>query len=314
MYSEGRGIPQSELGIEKERGVDTSARFTFVRHSQKASAEVFGSGGGLSGSALSESGKERAGQYGTEELVDRKFDKAYATQSDRTRETLESALASADLEPKLLQKSEDTNSFFSLPQFSGSEKFMDRYGGILDEERTRILTEEFEGKKLSELNPDEQEYVMELAEEPAIEWYLAFADEKPDDETPSPREQASKVAWKINRLVHIVDFMKSGKDVDLISAGHKTSTEAFLKFVIEREDGVGFEKLEDIGGSLKIMDGWELAVSNDSEGEKRITLSIRRENGDKMDYGVSEQALKKLSDEYIEKNNLQKKRIDSGLV
>src|SRR3989338_4435556 len=238
----------------KERGTNTEVRFTFVRHSQKGSGEVFSQEvTGISASGISEAGIHRARKFGKETLVGRKINKAYATDMDRTRETLESAIEGAGIETRILQKSSETMVFFSLPSMSASNEFMRRYNDILIPRREDYVNRHFPGKNFDELNPDQQEEAVEYAEEEALQWYLNFNTEKPDEATPSPREQAASVAFRINRLINLPAYMPSDKSVDLISAGHKTSTEAFLKYVIEQDhDGeitVGFEDLGEIGGS-----------------------------------------------------------------
>ena len=120
-------------------------------------------------------------------------------------------------------------------------------------------------RTFDKLSPDEQEEVAENAEEPAMEWYLSFRNTRPDPETPSPRENASEVALKIDRLIKLVDFMPDGRSVNLLSCGHKSSTEAFLAYVLIIQDlggtvKTGFDKLAEIGGSLHILDSWTLSV------------------------------------------------------
>src|SRR3989338_7196709 len=84
--------------LKEERGHNTEVRFTFVRHSQKASGHVFAEGSkGLSVSSISETGKQRAEAYGKNQLPSHKITKAYATEIDRTRETLISAFEAAKI-------------------------------------------------------------------------------------------------------------------------------------------------------------------------------------------------------------------------
>ena len=192
---------------------------------------------------------------------------------------------------------------------------MKQYDAIMLPKRQQYIDEHYPGRQFKELTPDEQEAAAEYAEEPALEWYLSFGNNKPDEETPSPREQAASVAFKINRLVHLPDFMPSDKSVDLISSGHKTSTEAFLKYVIEQktdeETKVGFDKLEEIGGSLKILDSWDLHMQNDENGKKSVTIILRRENGETQEYALNISMLNELAKEYFESNNIKPKKIDS---
>lgn len=316
MINERRPQIEQLREIKEDRGHNTEVRFTFVRHSQKASGQIFAEGAqGISTSNISEMGKQRAETYGKSQLAGRKITKAYATEVDRTKETLTSAFQAAEVNPKILQKSETTQAFFSLPGFSGSKEFMKQYEAIMLPKRQQYIDEHYPEKKFNELTPDEQEAAAEYAEEPSIKWYLSFDDKRPDEETPSPREQATSIAFKINRLVHLPDYMPGGKSVDLVSSGHKTSAEAFLKYVIEREkDGetiIGFDNLEEIGGSLKILDSWDLRIQKDNQGKKHVTIILRRENGETQEYRLNIPVLTELAKEYIEANEIKPKKIDS---
>lgn len=318
MLNEQTPRPQEADGLREKLGHKTEIRFTFVRHSQKASGQVFAEGTqGLSASGISESGKQRAAAYGESQLISRSINKAYATEIDRTRETLASAFEAANINPRILQNSDTTQAFFSMPAKVSSEKFRQQYDAIMVPQRQQYIDEHYSGRQFDELTPDEQEAAAEYAEEPAIEWYLAFGDKRPDKETLSPREQAAAVAFKINRLVNLPDYMPNNRSVDLVSAGHKTSTEAFLKYVLERQkDGaalVGFDKLKEIGGSLKILDSWDLQVRDDEKGEKHVKIVLRRENGETQEFGLNVPALTELATEYWRANNLQPNKIDSLL-
>jgi len=297
------------------RGRNTEVRLTFVRHSQKASGRIFAQDlGGISVSSISEAGKARARAFGRAELTGRTFNKAYATKVDRTRETLESAFQGAGLEAKILQDGKEARAFFTLPSADWNKEFIEQYDAKMEPRRAEYLTTHFPDKKFNELTPDEQETVAEYAEEPAMEWYLSFEDKRPDPNTLSPREDAAKVAFKINRLINLPDFMPEGKSVDLVSSGHKTSTEAFLKYVIQREvDGrkvTGFERLEEIGGSLKILDSWDLEVKKDSHGVKTATITLRRENGETQRFDLNFQALRALAREGAKLLGVKGKKID----
>ncbi len=306
-----RGYQPPETG----RGHATEARFTFLRHSQKASARVFDQAGGISLASISEQGLERAKTFGESQFVDRDVTKAYATKVNRTIETLQAAFAAAKINPDILQASNETDKFFSLPAQTGSKEFNEDYEAHMAPHRDAYMAEHFPGKKFDDLNPDEQEEVAEHAEEWAMEWYLAFDRERPDEGTPSPREHAARVAFKINRLVNLPDYMPEGKVVDLVSGGHKTSTEAFLKYCIQRQEGdtviIGFDKLSEIGGSLKILDSWDLDIKNNEGGEKQITITLRRENGETQVYGVNLPALRELATEYLAAQQREPNTIDS---
>lgn len=310
-------MSESARGEQRDfskRGFNTEIRLTFLRHSQKASGRVF-AGAGISASGISEPGQARARQFGEEQLASREVDKSYATTVNRTRETLEQAFQGAEIDTKILQDGGDLHAYFALPAQKGSPEYNKRYEKIMAPGRETYIAEHFPGKQFDELTTDEQEQVAEYAEEPAMEWYLSFDTERPDTNTASPREDAARVAAKINRLVNLPDFMPENKSADLVSSGHKTSTEAFLKYVIQRtidgETVTGFNRLEDIGGSLKIMDSWDLDVKNDEKGEKKITITLRRENGDTQTFGIDLDALRELAAEGREQADIQTKKIDA---
>ncbi len=304
---------------EEKIGRDTEARFTFLRHSQKSSGRVFSAdAGGISSANISEAGESRAFDFGAKNLTGRNIDKSYATTSDRTRQTLEKAFAGAEVSPQILKQKGKFNAFFALPAMPGSADFNKKYDDISEPIRQKYISEHFGNINFDDLTPDQQEEVAEYAEEPALEWYLTFDDQRPDKDTPSPRECAAAVAFKINRFINMPNFMESGAKVDLVSAGHKTSTEAFLKYVIEREINnkkiVGFDSLTEIGGSLKILDSWDLKVFNDVQGEKIVKLILRRENGQQQECDINLELVYQLSQEYIQANGREALKIDGREV
>lgn len=303
--------------LEEKIGRDTEATFTFLRHSQKSSGRVFSAdGGAISTANISEAGKCRAFDFGEDNLSGRDINKSYGTTSDRTIQTLESIFEGAEISPQILKQKGESKAFFALPALPGSADFNKKYDDISEPIRRQYIHEHFDNIKFDDLNPDQQEEVAEYAEEPAIEWYLAFDEQRPDKDTPSPRECAAAVAFKVNRLINLPDYMKSGAKVDLVSAGHKTSTEAFLKYVLEREVEnekiAGFDFLSEIGGSLKILDGWDLKVKNDIEGKKIVKLILHRENGQQQEFGIDIDVVRQLAQEYMQANSLEALKIDSS--
>lgn len=289
-----------ENAREKPRGHNTEVRFMFVRHSQKSSGEVVNRAvTGMSVSDLSEGGKERARKLGERILTGRQPRKGYATSFDRTRETLEEALKGAGIDLKILQEGKPNyQSYFALPEARRSPAFLKKYKAAMDVPKDAYMAEHYPGRRFEELSPDEQEEVMEYANEFAVEMYLQYGNQRPDSQTQSPRELAVEVAYKINRLITLPDHMPDGNSVDLVSAGHKTSTEAFLMYVILRQvDGrtvIGFQGLAEIGGSLKILDSWDLLVRNDATGEKTISITLNRESGEVQTFGVDLETLRTL--------------------
>lgn len=308
--------PEQLENNKERRGRNTEIHFTFVRHSQKTSGLIYTEdGSGLIDAEITEKGKARAADYGREVLSNRQIKKAYATDKDRTRQTLEAAFQAAGINPTILQKKEKIQAFFALPATPTSPEFRKKQEDAMRSKRDEYTAEHFPGQKFEELDPDGQEETAEYAEEPVFEWYLSFDNKRPDKDTPSPREFAASVAFKINRLINLPDFMPPDKSLDLVSVGHKTSTEAFLKYVLIHEIGgkhvIGLKTLAEMGGSLKIMDSWDLQVKNNEQGEKNITFVLRRENGETQEYKLDLETVKKLAKEYIEQNGLKPLKIDS---
>ena len=232
------------------RGHNTEVRFTFVRHSQKLDGSVVDKDlSGLSLATISPGGVKRAEKFGGEVLAGRKISKAYATKVYRTSQTLESAACAAGLDAtefnKLLRVEGRDPAYFAMPEGLRSPNFIKQYEEKMAGPRTEHIATHFPGKKFVDLTPDEQEDVAEYANEFAVDWWLSFGDQRPDEGTLSPREMAAEVAYKLNRLINLGAFMPNNEKVDLISCGHKTSTEAFLKYALERtadgETVVGFE-------------------------------------------------------------------------
>ncbi|OGF33344.1 hypothetical protein A2478_01425 [Candidatus Falkowbacteria bacterium RIFOXYC2_FULL_36_12] len=303
------------LGPEKqERGKNTKVTFTFVRHSQKKSGNVF-DGAGVSLSNLSIGGIDRAGQYGKKNLTDRKVNRAYATEIDRTEETLRHALESAGIDIKVLQKKQGASAFFELPipevdEADADPEINKKYVELMDKRKKEYINEHFPNANFKQLSSDEQEEIMEYAEEESVDWLVNEAKDKSG--VLISRFDATGVAFKVNRLLNLPDYMPGGRVIDLVSSGHKTSTEAFLKYALIQDNGKhGLDSLEEIGGSLKILDSWDLVVENDMSGHKKVSFVLKRENGSEQKFDLDLEEIKKLAGEYMEAKNIKAKKIDA---
>ena len=300
-----QNIPEEELirpevigskEFKKKRGHNTEIKLTFARHTQKISAEVANVvRTGISLASISEGGKERARIFGKKRLKEkgRRPDKVYKTSINRTHQTADAILEESG-EPQDSQKGD----FYGFEGAVWSSDITREYIAIMDAEKEKVMVRKFPGRKYEDLNLDEQEEVAEISEEPALQWYLDFGDKRPDSDTYSPREMAAVVAYKINKLVNMTDWIDNGEKLDILSVGHKTSTEAFLKYCLKGYIGgkekTGFDELEEIGGSLKIMEAWDLDINNDEKGNKSISLTI--EDIDDQ-YTLDTKALSELAEE-----------------
>lgn len=323
MEKERSPRPVGERNTEqKELGHDTSVRITFLRHSQKEPGKV--ADGGRRG--ITTKGVIRAKNVGEKIFRGRNIKMAYGTKVDRTAATLQAAFEGAGvtgMDKKILQTKDGMNAFFDLPH-PGFDAESEKKMNLEMDEYVRAQYPEHPGKTYRQLveegvlSADDQEEIEERFQEKYVQWYLDLVGEQPTPDRSLPRQDAASVAYKINRLINLPDHMKKGESVDLVSSGHKYSTEGFLKYCIEREVNgkkvVGFNRLEDIGGSMKVLDGWDLVISNDASGKKNIKLVIRRENGEEKEYGLNVEMVSKLAGEYMQDKNITQKRIDFPIL
>ncbi|HCC23384.1 TPA: hypothetical protein DF272_04400 [Candidatus Falkowbacteria bacterium] len=305
-------IPSS--GEKKERGKNTEVCFTFVRHSQKKSGNVF-INGRISLSSLSEGGRQRAQEFGRKVLSGRSINRAYATEIDRTKETLQCALDGAGVGSLILRKKDGMAAFFDLPipeiSADANPKIGEKYVEIMNRRKAEYMAVRYSEQKFDELTPDQQEEIMEFAEEDSIEYLLSEGDEIDETGHRASEYDAAGVAFKVNRLINLPDFMPGGKAIDLVSSGHKTSTEAFLKYAVIQKNGKhGFDKLSEIGGSLKILDSWTLTVENDEAGRKKVSFILKREGGDDQKFDLDVAAIKELAKLHMEIKSIIPKKID----
>lgn len=265
------------MPIEKKEsiGKNTEVKLTFGRHTDKEDSKVVETdGSGVSKALISEEGGERAQNFG-ETLTDRKFNKEYVTSSERTTQTLKRVLAGA----KIDFKEEDLASYFNFPGLELKGELGKKYMEIINQNKDRFLKELYPGKEFNELTAREQGIVVDAGGDLALDWYLQNDKKAPYPDAQSPYDFASIAAYKLNRLINLGDHMPNGKTVDLLSIGHKTSTEPLLKYcLVQEENGnkkVGFDKLEEIGGGLQTMEDWTLVARNDAEGNKNLKIILR---------------------------------------
>lgn len=213
---------------------------------------------------LSATGKSQATEFG-KHMQNKDTIKAYTSPIQRAVETVESIVANAPHDKKM-------------------------------ELRERV---ELQIPPFSEAMTNKFKEIVRNGEDPA-EWYLEFADKRPDDETWSPVEVAEAFAYLVEKYYKMADRLYSGSNIDLLNGTHSVLPECLLKEVIVREiDGkkvVGFEKISDFGGTLKYVEPVEFLITIDHEGNKNIKLRFR----DK-EYGVDGERLLQLADVYRNK-------------
>jgi hypothetical protein len=278
-------------------GRNVKIRNFWQRHSQKQSGAVFNpEATGLSASSISEGGRQRAESLGSTITASTHGSKGYKSNSPRTEETFEalmqgykSANPSAPVREQVRFKKE-------LVAAEGEPAFLQLYNAKWNENKKNLLAQgilkgKYPNVEFDQLTPDQQEEIAETAEEPVI---LEWVDNKDSELAKAypPKLQAEKFA-KLFNLKHerMAQKLRTDSEVDLFHNTHKTVTEPFLAsgVLIRKSDSQRITKLAEIGGSLKILDNWESEVCLDSQGQSKITITIRGQ-----EYYLDEETFKNL--------------------
>ncbi len=253
-----------------------------------------------------------SGQSAAEAFENQNPDKEFHEQKrdyNRTQQTAEEILRGNESQDDKIRRY--FNLGFYTEAYQGSEYFFAKYKEIADKERDCVLRRDYGNRKLEELDPDEQEKVMYEAEEPAIEWYLQHQDmslEETDDAkrwyeengiepnktTTTPKASAALAAYQLNRLLNLPQFMKNSTVKNYFTIGNQMASEPFLAWVAlaesagvehldKTENNPNFDpvgKLREMGGTLKIMEGWHLKIKTDDEGKLVVKLNLRGKDFD----------------------------------
>ena len=70
-----------------------------------------------------------------------------------------------------------------------------------------------------------------------------------------------------------------------------------MMFGMALEDRNYDEAIRKMGGSLKILDSWDLTIKNDSQGKKTISLVLRKEKGKEMKLDIDAKIISDLAEE-----------------
>lgn len=261
-----------EPNLEMIRGKNVEINFIFARHSEKVSGEIYEERSGISKSPLSDHGKEIAGEFGKglkKEGI-RPLG-GYITESERTAETLREIFKNAEPIDQVLRR------YLSFP-LGFPKDIEEKFQEIFEQEREKLMKDNYPKAKFSELSPTEQEEIAWQASEPALEWLLSLDKGWPEPDKKSiPCQWASLVAYKLNRFINLSERQKNDTKMNLPpSIGHKTQTEPFLVYCLrglESKDLAG--RLKELGGGLHVMESWRLRIKTDDKGEKSVSILFR---------------------------------------
>ncbi len=111
------------------------------------------------------------------------------------------------------------------------------------------------------------------------QWYRDGC-EKYDAETVTSEEVASRFAHVLNNYIKMSGKLKEGSSVDLVNGTHEAFPETLLHEVMIRRNKEGkkvrgFDKIEDIGGTLGYAEGMEFKIHRNNEGVVDVGLEFR---------------------------------------
>jgi len=287
---------QSPELVESKKGQGVTIHNYWIRHSQKVNAEVFNADKtAISNSSISAGGAIRAQERGKATEAGLHGAKGYKSNSKRTQETFDALMAGyAELNSGAPIR-EGVRIKQELFVAAGTPEFLAEYDQKSSANKKRLLAEgvasgKYPDVEFAKLTPDQQEEITEEAEEPVVREWIDNPDSKMAASFP-PRIQATKFAKLFDRHSRLAKKLNNGSEVDLFHNTHKTVTEPFLASGVLRRksDNERITTLQQIGGSLRILDQWESTAKTDEQGNLSFLITIRGEQ-----YGLDNEAYQKL--------------------
>lgn len=248
------------INPREEFGRNIEAHLKFIRHAERGA-------GWANEVPLTEEGVRKSEDLG--ESLDKK-DRIEGEYSDtvRARNTTESVVFHSPTENKLKAKERDELAFHC------TDEFLDRSGEYIQ----KVVKEKYEPDEYDKLSKEQKKEIESTIGE---DYYFSFAKERPDEKTYSPEETAATVARRLEIAIRKVNNLHSGTKMDSVFTSHDYVVAAFLKEVLIRnKDGKkikGFNSLEEIGGPMGFLEGFEITVKTDEMGNKLIGLLFRGE-------------------------------------
>jgi len=251
--------PESGNEIREGYGKNVEVSAIFMRHGEKALSEETGETG------LTEKGQEMSKDFGRK-LIKKDAIKPYSSGTDRTIESVESAVNSSPTNHRLKLRIRDDLGIGYNPKAPF-------FKNLFTQIRPGIL-----GANFSMLSSAEQDELLQKYQTLQHDSYLAHR-QRPDEGTQAPLELAAGIARRVKTYIKMADRINSGSKVDLLNGTHDLVIAAFLKEVIIRTvDGKevkGFSSVKEIGGPIGYNESFTVRILTDEHGEKEVVLLFR---------------------------------------
>ncbi len=267
----------SRSAEKNKKGEDVVIHIVFIRHGEKEHDPT------NNNTPLTEKGIQQGREFGSSRQ-ETDMIKSYVSPTKRTEDT-GNAIVSANNSKKGVLRERDELAF---PY---------EEGGQFDRKISQLKKEIIGDDPLKLTSKELNEKVMD-ASNGIINFYLDFDKDKPEDKTVrSPREIASKTSKLLLHYLNMSKRLISNSEVDLINVTHDLNIVSFLKYFFEDQINTGEKfKIEDSGGPINFVEGYEIKIERKNADNFEIKLSFRGQ-----EYTISEEFLEKTASAEYEK-------------
>lgn len=296
-------IKVTEIENETRFGLNVKVTNFWGRHASKQSAAIATENGQqISNSSITKAGAEAAKRLGTTFTSSKDGVKPYVSSSPRAGETADNILFGYQAENPGVPIRDRTVSGFLSPDVVPSQ-FLSLYNQKFLQSRNNLMEQRGQDPAdYDNLSLEEQEEIAERSEEPVMaEWINQEQGEGHNQlQELFPLDDATaNFANFFNRHnSRIVEKLYNGSEVDLVHISHRLIMEPFITsgILIRSKDGKRITDLDEAGGAIAILEGWQSVASTDDQGKKNIKVILRGE-----EYRVDQELLEKYTREYLER-------------
>ncbi|MFH1900180.1 MAG: hypothetical protein ABIJ83_02835 [Patescibacteria group bacterium] len=138
-------------------------------------------------------------------------------------------------------------------------------------------------------------------EKGGVSWYYKLGDQRPDPDTLSPNELASRAATVLDSQIRMIGRLKDGSAINLANASHSPTMDVLLLRLMRDEfdkspiNAEGKDELEKMGGPLGTAEGFDVEAKTDNQGVLSAVLKFRGK-----ELPVNLRKLRELAEEYQE--------------